>query len=620
MLRFLLVAVPVTGIVGVWARWRYDPRSRERIEQTIPGSGAALRRALAGGNADERQLSYEQGLRHAAVADVSRPGDGYAALAGTPGRVGAASRGKRYDAADEPKSLRAVGAGADRSNGRRDRHAKVEPVADSTEEAVSGERKAAAVTAATANGTVAAHLPQHREDDRSGETEHSAVGGEASANVEEAPAGATALASNMETSSTAGANGNAPAEPSAVTPTSDPSSASATLSESTSVTSPSEMLEQVPPDALVSRLSQELGVFVLAEAVRLHAILDKGQSPRAPPTTTASSSSSSSSSALGRSELQARRALALELLQRERDFRADLERYLSALKRKLRREIEPEVHEAARAEAEQLLQQRETELRQRLEAERETQLALLREQELLRLQQVEALAQQVGEHYGRDREYKRFSQWAHRVWLLWRGMADKVTAGEPFATELDAWMHSWRECTDAAARTESDTARALQASAALVQAVCTPVPHEAALQGVATTGELEARFLTRVFPQGRVAALMRGRDNVLGYLLARLAATLKTDEWRARGVLFADAQDAPPPPPATAEEVYLQARACVLRGDLHGAVRLLEQLDPQTLPATICRDWVLAAREHLLLRQAVRACDAESRTLAAALC
>eukprot|EP00166_Cyanidium_caldarium_P006285 ctg_881.g202 len=343
MLRFLLVAVPVTGIVGVWARWRYDPRSRERLEQTIPGSGGALRRALGGGDTDERQPSYEQGLRHAAVADVSRPGDGYAALAGAPGRVGAASRGKRYGSADEPKSLGAVGAGTNRSNGRDSDREKVGSVADSAEDAVSGEREAAAVTAATAHGTVAAHLPQHREDDRSGETEHFAAGGEAFANVEEAPADATALASSMETPSAAGANGNALAEPSSVAPTPDTSSASVTRSESISVTSASEMLEQVFPDALVSRLSQELGVFVLAEAVRLHAILDKGQSPRAP------TSPSSSSSDFGRSELQARRALALELLQRERDFRADLERYLSALKRKLRREIEPEVHEAARA-------------------------------------------------------------------------------------------------------------------------------------------------------------------------------------------------------------------------------------------------------------------------------
>ncbi|KAF6002659.1 hypothetical protein F1559_001180 [Cyanidiococcus yangmingshanensis] len=310
--------------------------------------------------------------------------------------------------------------------------------------------------------------------------------------------------------------------------------------------------------AEIRALAEQLGTLVVLEALRIRDLIEPLEATTTPATTAERPVD----------DTEKRRKVALKLLEQEQTFRQDLERYLQRLQMLLRRELEPN-----------------------LDAQR---LVLKREQ-MDRLLELQLLLERVEARALRDRAYKQYTHWAHRTALLWQALGERLTRGEPFATELAA---SWVR------------------SAALVQHVLTCLSPSIAARGVTTAASLQERFLHQ------------DTSGVWGYWLARLAAWLKTSrlEENLDGVFTAqmasnacNATEEDQKMAFTTEQRLLWARFCVERGDLGQALEHLQQIPADSLVSRLCRDWITDVEQYLRLEQAVRVIRAESTSITAAL-
>ncbi|KAK4531432.1 hypothetical protein CCYA_CCYA08G2289 [Cyanidiococcus yangmingshanensis] len=369
--------------------------------------------------------------------------------------------------------------------------------------------------------------------------------------------------------------------------------------------------------AEIRALAEQLGTLVVLEALRIRDLIQPLEATTTPATTAERPVD----------DTEKRRKVALKLLEQEQTFRQDLERYLQRLQMLLRRELEPNVRAEMRALFQRAWNEHESSLRQQLQDELDAQRLVLKREQMDRLLELQLLLERVEARALRDRAYKQYTHWAHRTALLWQALGERLTRGEPFATELAAVKEAWTSLENYSG-TEQAAMTGWVRSAALVQHVLTCLSPSIAARGVTTAASLQERFLHQVFPSGRVAALMPDTSGVWGYWLARLAAWLKTSrlEENLDGVFTArmasnacNATEVDQKMAFTTEQRLLWARFCVERGDLGQALEHLQQIPADSLVSRLCRDWITDVEQYLRLEQAVRVIRAESTSITAAL-
>lgn len=364
--------------------------------------------------------------------------------------------------------------------------------------------------------------------------------------------------------------------------------------------------------AEIRALAEQLGSLVVLEALRIRDLIQPLEATAAERPV---------------NDTERRRKVALKLLEQEQTFRQDLERYLERLQMLLRRELEPNVRAEMRALFQRAWDEHESSLRQQLQEELDAQRLVLKREQMDRLLELQLLLERVEARALRDRAYKQYTHWAHRTALLWQALGERLTRGEPFATELAAIQEAWASLENYSGTEQAATTGWVH-SAALVQHVLKCLSPSIAACGVTTAASLQERFLHQVFPSGRVAALMPDTSGVWGYWLARLAAWLKTSQLEENldGVFTAqmasnacNATEEDQKMAFTTEQRLLWARFCVERGDLRQALEHLQQIPADSLVSRLCRDWVTDVEQYLRLEQAVRVIRAESTSITAAL-
>mmetsp|Transcript_22308 Transcript_22308/g.43392 ORF Transcript_22308/g.43392 Transcript_22308/m.43392 type:complete len:528 (+) Transcript_22308:3-1586(+) len=128
---------------------------------------------------------------------------------------------------------------------------------------------------------------------------------------------------------------------------------------------------------------------------------------------------------------------------------------------------------------------------------------------------------------------------------------------------------------------------------AVVQAAVSSIPERAAKEGIATLEELRMRFST-VCSEARRRMLVPEGGGMLSEMIGSARASIQSD--------FKD--EAMPKEGLGAENLLRRAQYLVDRGDIGGALDQLAHLEGR--PAQAVSGWVDAARQRLIVMQAVR--------------
>ena len=187
----------------------------------------------------------------------------------------------------------------------------------------------------------------------------------------------------------------------------------------------------------------------------------------------------------------------------------------------------------------------------------------------------------------------------NRLWTAvraaWQSSIDGARDGVPFANELRALGNVAKKSpTTSPSSSENDSA---DAPSPLVDLVVSSIPDSTASMGIDTFPTLAAWFSDRLVPKIRKASLLPSNGGFVSYLSSALLSNLLFQK-----VGFVQGDDV--------ISTLSRAEWFLTHRDLESAAREINQLTGW--PKILARDWLVAARRHLEVRQALQVAEAEA--------